>query len=103
MQRALFFIIGQLLFLIFWIARTLFLVPWRLPRWFRRLGNMGMIFQDVIYCEAGHPNRAYGLWECSICGARFSGWVFGRCPVCRTSSGYFSCETCGIQIRNPLL
>ena len=93
----------DLVVFVFWIVKGCLLLPFKLPRWLAYLWGTRRCLDDVLFCENGHANRAYGLWECASCGARYNGWVFARCPVCRSTCGYVPCEVCSIQIKNPLL
>ena len=55
-----------------------------------------------IVCPRGHRSAADGYYDCG-CGARFSGWIWQRCPSCGTRPGHVPCPRCGLVIVNPVV
>ena len=102
MTKIVSFLAGHLLLSLFFLFKLIFIMPWKIPAALGRLWAMRTCLKDVIYCPNGHPNKTYGMWECS-CSAKYNGWIFGRCPVCKQTCGFFPCSVCGISIKNPMI
>ncbi len=52
-------------------------------------------------CPRGHVVIVSGVYSCRVCGSRYEGLAWERCPICHAPGGYVACASCGLSVRNP--
>jgi len=74
-----------------------------LAKWGHRQGKIiAAATNRELRCPQGcAPQPADGQWACSKCGANRQGWVWDKCPVCKTAFAYIPCDSCGHAIVSP--
>ena len=59
--------------------------------------------RDALVCPGcGAEAVLLGRWQCSWCDYVFDGFVFARCPLCRSVPPFIECQDCGTSVRNPI-